>query len=302
MSKPFLKWAGGKRQLLPSLFPLLPKALHEGRIKNYAEPFLGGGALFFRLAELGLSFDQCLLCDKNPELILVYRVVQKKCAALIDALAKLEKSYLRLEPEARQDHYLRKREAFNRDRLGFDFKRLGEAAVHRASLFIFLNRTGYNGLWRVNASGVFNVPFGRYRNPKICDEETLTAASQALRRMKAQIEVADYSRVESLWGPTTLVYYDPPYRPVSVSASFNSYTAGGFDDAEQERLARFFAEAGKSGTRQMLSNSVSSDGFFEKLYGLPGNRLVTVKARRNINSQGHARGEVGELVVMNYAD
>jgi DNA adenine methylase len=302
MPKPFIKWAGGKRQLLSALAPLLPKALAEGRIRRYCEPFLGGGALFFHLADSGLGFERSVLCDKNPELTLVYRVVQRKVDALIDELGKLEKTHLRLSPEARKANYLRKREAFNRDRVGFSFERLTTDAVKRASEFLFLNRTGYNGLWRVNQSGAFNVPFGRYRQPRICDAETLGQASSALKRMKAEVKTADFSCIESEWGKTTLVYYDPPYRPVSASANFNTYTAEGFADAQQERLAQFFAAATRKGTWQMLSNSVSEDRFFEKIYGLPGNRLVTVKARRSINSRASARGAVGELVVMNYAE
>jgi DNA adenine methylase len=300
MPKPFLKWAGGKRQLLNSLTPLFPKALVTGEMDQYAEPFLGGGALFFHLAEQGLAFKKSWLCDANPELTLVYRVVQKKVEDLIAQLEKLQTEYLRLSQTARKAFYLKQREEFNRNRIGFSFKKIQSDAIWRASRFLFLNKTGYNGLWRVNQSGGFNVPFGRYAKPTLCDQDTLRKCSQALVRMKAEIATGDFQDVQEMASTKSFVYYDPPYRPVSASSSFNTYTAQGFGDAEQQRLARTFLAMHASGCLQMLSNSESKDQFFQKLYQHPEWKIIPVQARRSINSKAQSRGHVTEIVVVNY--
>lgn len=300
MPKPFLKWAGGKRQLLKSLIPLLPKSLSDGRIERYVEPFLGGGALFFHLAEMGFAPKRSLLCDANPELTLVYRIVQTQVDKLIKSLAKLETNYLKLPPETRQIFYLKQRTDFNRDREGFSFVNLTPDSIWRASLFIFLNRTGYNGLWRVNQDGGFNVPFGRYLQPRICDEPTLRATSFAMKHMNADIHTGDFQKVLKKTNQKTFVYYDPPYRPVSASSNFNTYTSSGFGDHDQKRLAASFMTLHQQGAYQMLSNSESKDHFFENLYCHPNWEIISVKARRSINSRAVARGPVNEIVVVNY--
>jgi DNA adenine methylase len=300
MSKPFLKWAGGKRQLLKSLSPLFPKALLQGKVKRYAEPFLGGGALFFHLAEKGYQFERSLLCDANPELILVYRVVQKKVEDLITLLESLEKDYFRLTLAARKTFFLKVRTEFNESRKGFAFQKLDAEAIRRAARFIFLNRTGFNGLWRVNQSAEFNVPFGRYKQPRICDVVTLKSCQKTLNSMKAEILNGDFEEVKAFATAKTFVYYDPPYRPVSSSSNFNTYTAQGFGDAEQTRLANLFGTMHEKSCLQMLSNSESTDHFFQKLYHHSDWKIIPVKARRAINSQASSRGQVNEIVVVNY--
>lgn len=300
MARPFLKWVGGKRQLLSTLTPLLPKALMAGRIQRYAEPFLGGGAMFFHLADAGLVKDNPVLRDANPELILVYRVVQRKIEPLVKALSKLEIGHLRLSPEKRREHFLKLRQTFNDNRQGFSFRSLSEASVLRAAHFLFLNRTGYNGLWRVNADGGFNVPFGRYREPRICDADGLREASTVLRTLKAEIQCGDFAAIEDWAGDGTFIYYDPPYRPVSRSATFTTYTAGGFHEEQQKRLALLFRNLTAKGALQMMSNSDAGDGYFQNLYRGEGLTCHRVQARRSINSRGSARGAVSEIVVVNY--
>jgi DNA adenine methylase len=305
MAKPFVKWAGGKRQLLAALKPLLPKALLAGRITEYAEPFLGGGAMFFFLAELGLGFKRAFLNDANPELIMTYQVIQKNVEDLILELTRIEKKYLAMKEDARRAHYLKQRMAFNRDGVGFSHQNLNSDAIKRAAQFLFLNRTGFNGLWRVNASGGFNVPFGSYANPRICDQEGLRSAAVALRDLKAVITTGDYAFVQDATPKKTFIYYDPPYRPLTASAAFTHYTAGGFDDAQQKRLAHLYAKLSKAGIYQMLSNSDPhnadpTDDFFSPLYLKSGTTLHRIKARRSINSKSTGRGAIDEIVIVNY--
>jgi len=305
MARPFLKWVGGKRQLLPSLLSLLPAPLIAGRLSTYIEPFLGGGALFFHLADMDLGIQKAYLRDANPELILAYRVVQKKVDALITSLQRLEKKHLALSPDARREHFLQQRKKFNLEGRGFSFRHLNGDAIERAGLFIFLNRTGYNGLWRVNGKGEFNVPFGRYRQPRICDEEGLRQASHALKAKKAVIETGDYKDIETLADAATFIYYDPPYRPLTASSAFTAYTSRGFDDREQECLADLYRRMTQVGASQMLSNSAPAKShpdhqFFARLYPGPSAHIHRVKARRSINSQGGGRGAIEEIVVTNF--
>lgn len=300
MARPFLKWVGGKRQLLSALSPLLPKALSAGRAATYVEPFLGGGAMFFHLAEAGLVREKPVLRDANPELILVYRVVQRKVELLIKTLSRLETAHLKLTPEKRREHYLKQRQGFNENRIGFSFRNLTEASILRAAQFLFLNRTGYNGLWRVNSEGGFNVPFGRYREPRICDADRLREASSVLRALKAEIQCGDFAGIEDCAGEGTFIYYDPPYRPVSRSATFTTYTAGGFHEEQQQSLAQLFRSLSAKGAWQMMSNSDAGDGYFQKLYRGEGLTCHRVQARRSINSRASARGAVSEIVVVNY--
>jgi DNA adenine methylase len=305
MAKPFVKWAGGKRQLLSALKPLFPKALLAGQLTEYAEPFLGGGAMFFFLAELGLGLKKAYLNDANPELSMTYRVVQHKVEDLILELTRIENKYLAMREEARLAYYLDQRVVFNRDRAAFPYQNLNSDAIMRSAQFLFFNRTGFNGLWRVNSSGSFNVPFGKYANPRICDLDGLRSAALALRDLKAEITTGDFGFVKEAASKKTFVYYDPPYRPLTSSAAFTQYTAGGFDDGEQKRLAQLYAELSKAGICQMLSNSDPhntdpTDDFFSPLYLNQGTTLHRIKARRSINSKSTGRGEIDEIVIVNY--
>ena len=267
--RPFLKWAGGKRQLLPHILALVPP-----RIGTYVEPFLGGGALFFALAA-EQRFKRAVLGDVNGELINCYTAVRDDVSAVIAKLARLRNtptSYYRIRAQ-RPD---------------------GMDPAARAARVIYLNRCGYNGLYRVNSDGLFNVPFGRYARPRICDPDRLHAAAQALAGV--ELVCGDFDAVLSAGrrrlGPDDFVYLDPPYVPISKTASFTGY-AGGFTMADQERLAKQLRRLSDKGIAAVLSNSDCADT--RRLYaGLPA---ASLPARRAINSVASRRGPVAELLV-----
>lgn len=263
--RPFLKWAGGKGQLLEQYAPLFPK-----RYKRYLEPFLGGGAVFFHLRP-----PRAVLSDNNAELVDCFRAVREEVRAVIAAL--------RLHRYDR-DHFYAVR--------ALDPQTL--TLAERAARTIFLNRTCFNGLYRVNAQGRFNVPFGRYANPKILDAENLRACSRALRR--ARIECAPFQRVLEKARRGDFVYFDPPYHPRSKTSYFTAYAPGGFTADDQRDLARVYATLDRRGVLVMLSNSDTP--LIRELYR--GFRIVEVRAARSINSKGEARGAITELVVLNY--
>jgi DNA adenine methylase len=267
-AKPFLKWAGGKGQLLAQLRPLLPSGY--GR---YFEPFVGSAAVFFALRP-----RQAALTDVNRELIDCYRAVREDVEQVIAALRRHAYD---------EDHYYRVR--------NLDPAQL--SPPDRAARTIFLNKTGYNGLYRVNKKGRFNVPFGRYKNPGFAHADqldNLRAGARALRRVT--LEVRDFGEVESHARARDFVYFDPPYVPASSTADFTSYVPGGFGWGEQRRLADVFARLTRKGVRAMLSNSDTPA--VRELYG--AFRIDAVLASRSINSRADKRGKVGEVVVRNY--
>jgi DNA adenine methylase len=264
--RPVLKWAGGKTQLLAAILECLPK-----RIDTYFEPFIGGGAVFFALAREH-RFEHAVIADKNADLVGVYLALQKDVDALIRKLQSFEHS---------EKEYYRVRGARPR------------GLVARAARVIYLNKTGYNGLYRVNRSGEFNVPFGRYKNPKICDEENLHAAARALEGVT--ILEADFEEVCARAKKGDAVYLDPPYVPVSKTSSFTAYDRHPFGQAEQQRLLQVFADLHARDVTAVLSNSFTPET--EKLY--EGWRAQRVKMARAINSRGSARGPVHELLVEN---
>jgi len=271
LPRPFLKWAGGKAQLLPELLSRVPSDFNA-----YHEPFVGGGALFFALWREGLLTDKkVFLSDSNPELVNAYEVVRNE---LDDLLGLLER-YQGLN--SRKDYYHIRAEK-------------PRSRVKRAARLIYLNRTCYNGLYRVNRKGEFNVPFGRYRNPKIYDPENLRAASEALQGVRILCE--DFGNVLGRAKPGDLVYFDPPYYPLSATANFSDYTSGGFDEEDHIRLAGVFAELAKAGVLVMESNS--DTGFVREAYRAW--RLHRVQARRPINSRPGGRGAISELIITNY--
>ncbi len=264
---PFLKWAGGKGQLLEAILSRLPNPVKG----TYVEPFLGGAAVFFELARLG-RIERARLSDGNPELVDTYRAVRDDVEGVIRALAAHKND---------ETYYYEVRE-IDRSTLSL---------AERAARTIFLNRVGYNGLYRVNSKGGFNVPFGRYENPKICDEEGLRAASRALAL--ATIEVQDFDAACKDVAIGDVVYLDPPYVPLSKTASFTSYARDKFGPDEHERLAVTFARLVDVGAFVLLSNSDTD--VTRALYA--GFKITSVDATRNINSKGDRRGAVKEILV-----
>ena len=273
--KPFVKWVGGKRQLLAQFrrLNLYPPEKFDIRTGRYFEPFVGGGAVFFDLLP-----EKGFLSDLNKELVTTYNIIKNDVEGLIASLKKhkIDKEYF-LNIRAK------------------DSKALNDLTV--ASRFIFLNRTCFNGLYRVNSKGGFNVPYGKYTNPLICDESNLRKVSKSLQNI--EIKHQDYKEVLKTAKKGDFVYFDPPYYPVSKTASFTSYTAEAFLDKEQIELRDTVLELNKRGCFVMLSNSDTP--FINKIYsGLKGIRVNKVDAGRAINSKGSGRGKITEVLVTNY--
>jgi DNA adenine methylase len=279
-ARPFVKWAGGKGYLLPELMQHLP-----ARFGRYHEPFVGAGALFFELSSQGRLREGAVLSDLNAELISCYRVVRDEVEALIEALRAHEA-------------YKFDREYFYAVR-GWDrepgFAERGPVAL--AARTIFLNRTCFNGLYRVNRKGYFNVSYGRYANPRVCDPELLRAAARALRDVELRHE--DFAAVAARALPGDLIYFDPPYVPLSTTSSFTSYTSLPFNDDTQLRLARLFAELAERGCSLLLSNSATA--LTRSLYAPFAASTRSVLAPRRINCVGQRRGNIEELIVAHLA-
>ena len=282
-ASPVLKWAGGKSQLLPHLMPLMPSQFHR-----YHEPFLGGGAVFFQLA---LAFQvSSYLSDLNAELINFYQVLRDETDAFLAELRELADAYLAGDDETRQAMFYQWRAA---DR-SLDFQQWSPR--RRALRFYFLNKTAYNGLYRTNRRGEFNVPWGRYRKPALYAPQLLRRAAQSLRSFAVQLDVASFEIVLSRAQAGDFVYLDPPYVPLTPTANFTAYTKEGFGAEAQHRLAQVCRELDRRGVLFMLSNSDTP--LVRELY--EGFFITQVWARRNINAQGHKRGPVAEVVVRNY--
>lgn len=299
-AKPFLKWAGGKNQLLDKFLTRFPGGLKTSKINKYVEPFTGGGAVFFDVAQR-FSLNNYHIFDVNEELILTYNVVKKSVAELIEVLKNIELEYLRLDEENRQVFYYRIRDKFNQDKSKIDFSEYSNFWIERSAQIIFLNRTCFNGLYRVNSKGEFNVPFGKYENPSIVNEDNLIKTSKILT--KAQIHLGDFTGCETLVDNQTFVYFDPPYRPLNQSSSFTSYSKDNFSDKDHIHLAKFYRLLDSRGAKLMLSNSDPknediNDNFFDELYS--GYNIERIPAKRMINSDGKKRGVVNELIVTNY--
>jgi DNA adenine methylase len=277
--RPFVKWAGGKGQLLPELSRRLPR-----RFRRYHEPFVGGAALFFHLHNAGRLRRGASLSDYNPELVLCYRVVRDDVEVLIAALKEHERYRL-------DRAYFMEIRGWDRQP---DFAQRSD--VERAARTIFLNRTCYNGLYRLNNKGQFNAPFGYYKNPLICDPENMRAASAALRNV--ELHVGDFGTVAQRAERGDLVYFDPPYVPVSATSSFTHYTGQTFGPEDQRRLARVFDELMERGVYVMLSNSHTP--LSRELYAAHAVSTSVVLASRKINCDGQKRGSVEELIVCGY--
>ncbi len=279
--KPFLKWVGGKTQLIPQLEKHLPPELYEGFVKKYAEPFIGGGAFFFYLAQR-FKFESVMISDLNEKLITTYKTIQTEIDPLIENLHIMHKTYLNYSSEQRQEYFYAVRDNFN-DTSNKD-------PIRQAAQLIFLNRTCFNGLYRVNSKGGFNVPFGKYENPCICDETNLREASKLLQPV--EILHGDFYRVKNFIDHNTFAYFDPPYRPISKTSNFTAYT-GVFNDARQIELASLAKELHEKGAKLLLSNSYQEDNFFQKIYS--GFQIEEIVAKRNIN-----RSSAKEILVKNY--
>ncbi len=299
-AKPFLKWAGGKGQLLEKFQELYPKELKNKKIKNFYEPFLGSGAVFFDIAQK-YKIENAFLYDINEELILTYKVIQKDVSTLIDFLYRYQKNYHKLDKIKRQEFFYDQRTNYNLQRFNIDYDKYSENWFPRAAQLIFLNKTCFNGLYRVNSKGEFNSPAGDYDNPTICDEQNLLAVNKVLQI--AEIRKADFKDIINDFKSNSFVYFDPPYRPISKTSNFKSYSKHGFEDNEQIQLAKIFKFIHEEGSCAMLSNSDPknidpNDNFFDDIYN--DFNIIRVPARRMINSNGAKRGIINEIIVTNY--
>ena len=292
--KPFLKWAGGKGQLIHEIAPYYP--FEDRRIKKYAEPFVGGGAILFDILSK-YDLEAVYISDVNSELINTYCTIRDHADELIHLLLLMQSEFTALSAEERKIYYTEKRARFN------DLKMHENKAdsKERAALMIFLNRTCFNGLFRVNKKGVFNVPMGAYKNPTICDEANLRAVAEKLRNVT--IVCADYRGSADFIDKHTFVYFDPPYRPLTETAHFTAYTKDSFDDAAQIALAKFVDVMSEKGAKIVASNSDpknvnNEDNFFEDIYR--AHKIHRVNAVRMINSNTDARGKIQELLISNF--
>ena len=271
MLSPVLKWAGGKRKLLPSMIERIPD-----NFSGYVEPFVGGGAMFFELRSRNLIAG-AVLSDVNSDLISLYTIIRDKPEQLIESLVNID--------------YRNNREDFNRAREEFNSDPL---PVRKAALMIYLNRHCFNGLYRVNFSGKFNVPFGRYNNPVIPGKEQIMEVSGSLKNV--DLKCCDFENSIREAGERDFVYLDPPYQPISETSSFTSYSSGGFEEEGQRRLAKVFRDASSSGVFLMISNSDSP--LIRELYS--DFKISNILAARNINSNGKGRGKINEVLITNY--
>ncbi|MDR3022084.1 MAG: DNA adenine methylase [Clostridiales bacterium] len=292
--KPFLKWAGGKGQLLHKLSKFYPMQLYCGEVEMYVEPFVGGGAVFFDVMQK-FEIKQAVIIDINKELINCYRCIKVNVKNLIEELNMLQSTYSKLDEIKQSELFYRVRNRYNLATIE------NEMDYKKAADFIFLNRTCFNGLYRVNSKGAFNVPFGKYKNPKICDEENLMQIHKLLQRVR--ILDGDYKQCNAYVSDKAFVYFDPPYRPITMTQSFVGYSKHGFSDNDQIELAQFSEQLTKKGCQVLLSNSDPKntdeyDNFFDELY--KRFNVSRVNAKRMINCHADKRGGVTEIVVSNY--
>lgn len=292
-AKPFLKWAGGKSQLIKEINQYYPFA-KDLKIVKYAEPFVGGGAVLFDILNK-FELKEVYISDINAELINAYIIIRDDVGSLIEYLKRIEDGYILLDNNERKEEYLAKRARFN------ELKKRKEYGLELAALMIFLNKTCFNGLYRVNRHGDYNVPIGAYKNPLICNENNLKIVSNRLQGVK--IVCGDYKESNDFIDDTTFVYFDPPYRPLTPTASFTSYTEGMFNDDNQLELAKYIQELDNRGAKIVASNSDpkninEEDDFFDNAYAKQN--IKRVSATRMINRNGNKRGAVNELLISNF--
>lgn len=294
--KPFVKWAGGKNSLIPQITKYYPFELKDGSIETYIEPFVGGGAVLINILQ-NYEIKQAYAFDINKDLINCYNVIKEDVEDLILELKQKEEKFIDLDEEKRQKYFYEIREKYNSNSIG------DEIDIDRASEFIFLNRTCFNGLYRVNKQGKFNVPCGKYKNPTICDDDNLRELSNLIKNVT--FKYGDYKESMKFVTENSFVYFDPPYRPLTVTSGFTSYTNEGFNDDNQKELAVYYKKLNEKNAKLMLSNSNpknvnKEDNFFEEIY--KGFNINEVSARRMINSNAKGRGEISELLITNYEE
>ena len=293
-AKPFLKWAGGKGQLLDVIRTHYPEGLGT-TITKYCEPMSGAGAVLFDILN-NYDLEEVMINDSNAELMNTFRAIKDNVTELIELLQQFEKEHISRNNESRKEYYYIQRYMYN----NIITKKNANSTL-KSALFIYLNKTCFNGLYRVNKRGEFNVPMGSYANPTICDVENLLLVSEKLQ--KVQIHTGDYKATEKFIDKNTFAYFDPPYRPLSKTAEFTSYTEAEFNDENQVELAEFIKMLTKKGTKVLASNSDPKninpdDNFFDDLY--KPLKIERVSAKRAINSIGSKRGNVSELLICNY--
>lgn len=292
--KPFLKWAGGKGQLLSEIEKYYP--FDDGKITKYAEPFVGGGAVLFDILSK-YDVEAVYVSDINAELINTYRIIRDDIDELVAMLMVMKNEFVPMDTEHRKIYYMAKRERFNALKVNGN----DGVNIEKAALMIFLNKTCFNGLFRVNKRGLFNVPVGSYKNPMICDEENLRAVSEKLQNVR--IVCGDYREAAVFIDENTFVYLAPPYRPITDTANFTAYTENLFNDEEQIELARFVDDMHRKGAKIVISNSDpknfnTEDNFFDNIYS--SYKIRRVDATRMINCNSEARGKIKELLISNF--
>ena len=293
--KPFIKWVGGKSQLIEQLDAQLPADFDSLEDVTYIEPFVGGGAMLFYMLQHYPNINHAIINDINPDLTTCYRIVRDNPKELISSLQDIENTYLSLNTEeARKEFFMVVRNRYNEKNLN---------PIENTTKFFFLNKTCFNGLYRVNKKGLFNVPFGRYSNPTICNPETILKDSELLQRV--EILNGDFEETFKYAHGNTLFYFDPPYRPLNDTSSFNNYAKEAFNDDAQIRLKKYCNRINDAGFKFMLSNSDSKsvngeDNFFDVLYA--AYQIERVLASRSINSNPNKRGKLTEILVRNYAN
>lgn len=292
--KPFLKWAGGKGQLLSEIEKYYP--FESEKINKYAEPFVGGGAVLFDILSK-YDLEAVYISDINAELINTYNIIRYNIDELIYMLMIMQNEFVPMNTDGRKEYYMKKRERFNYLKVNCN----EDISIEKAALMAFLNKTCFNGLFRVNKKGLFNVPMGSYKNPMICDEKNLRAVSEKLQNVT--IVCGDYRESADFIDDKTFVYFDPPYRPITDTASFTAYSENLFNDEEQIELAKFVDDMHKKGAKVVISNSDpknsnTEDDFFDDIYS--SHKIKRVEATRMINCKSKGRGKIKELLISNF--
>ncbi len=288
-AKPFLKWAGGKTQLIAEIERSLPPMVKSNRF-TYIEPFIGSGAVLFWMLNNFPNLKKAVINDINADLINAYKIIADRPKELIEVLKEFQNQYYDLQNKEveKKEYYYEKRNLFNAR---------STAKVTQAALFIFLNRTCFNGLYRVNKSNLFNVPIGSYELPRICDEENILAVSDALQNV--EIINGDFEKTLAYADENSFFYLDPPYKPISLTSHFTAYAKDLFDDNEQIRLKDFCVKLDSHRSKWLLSNShIQDNDFFDDIYN--DFFINRVKAKRIINSKGDKRGSLDELLITNF--
>ena len=297
--RPFVKWVGGKSKLIPQMEQYYPKELKEKKIDVYIEPFVGGGAILIDILKK-YNIKKIYAFDINKNLINCYNIIKDKVDSLVLELKKLEEEYLKLDDENRKEYYYDIRKKYNSINIENE-----KEALEKTTYFIFLNKTCFNGLYRENRRGQFNVPIGKYKNPTICDEKNLIELSKLIKNVT--FINGDYRESYKYIEENTFIYFDPPYRPINKTSSFTSYSKEDFNDENQKELGEYFRKINdnNSNVKLMLSNSNpknnnEEDDFFEQIYN--GFKIYEIKANRMINSNKEKRGKISELLIINYEE